>query len=189
MKYTSRLLNVVVAVSSLLVLSSCSGEANDSSAPVQLIVTHTATLDRIDLIGGTDCDQNVGTFSFRTILKNPALEGQFTEVRMKRYRVSYVRVDGGTAVPAPFVNPVNFVVTGSASGGDQKFQLARSEALIQAPFVALRPSNGGRDPETGRSNVRMDVIVEFYGETLGGDDVYANSRQQLEFCYDCGGCS
>jgi hypothetical protein len=191
MKSTLKLLNLVVAASAMFVISSCSGEATENGAPVQLVVTHSENLARLDLAGGTRCEETLGTFNFRTILKNPALTGQFAEVRITRYRVSYVRTDGGTAVPASHVTPVNFIVgqTGTVDDGEQVFRTLRSDAFVQAPFVALLPNNGGRDPETGRTNIRMDVIVEFFGETLGGDNVYAVSRHQLEFCYSCNGCS
>lgn len=190
MKSMSRLLNLVIAGSVLVAISSCSGEVTDNGAPVQLVVTHTENLSILDLAGGPRCDETLGTFNFRTILKNPALTGQFTEVRITRYRVSYVRTDGGTTVPATHVTPVNFVVGQDGTvDGEQVFRTLRSEAFVQAPFVALRPNNGGRDPETGRTNIRMDVIVEFFGATLGGDDVYASSRHQLEFCYACNGCA
>jgi hypothetical protein len=35
----------------------------------------------------------------------------------------------------------------------------------------------------------MDVIVEIFGETLGGDAVYDATRFPLDFCYSCGGCN
>ena len=190
MKTKSMWLRLAVAVSAAAMMVSCSGEATETSAPVQLIVTHSENLARLDLAGGTRCDESLGTFNFRTILKNPALTGQFTDVRITRYRVSYIRTDGGTAVPAAHVTPVNFLVNATGSEGDaQIFRTLRPEAFLQAPFAALRPANGGRDPETGRPSIRMDVVVEFFGETLGGDAVYATSRHQLEFCYDCNGCS
>jgi hypothetical protein len=62
------------------------------------------------------------------------------------------------------------------------------DALTLAPFAALLPQNGGRDPVTGRPFVKLDVIVEIFGETLGGDRVYDATRFPLDFCYDCGGC-
>ena len=187
MKSTSRWFGVLVAVAAAAMMTSCRGEATESAAPVQLVVTHFSTFSRIDLLGG-NCEDTFGAYTFQTIQKNPNLTGQFTDVRITRYRVSYVRTDGGTAVPAPYVNATNFLVGLSGTSGEA-INTLRSDAFLQAPFVALRPTNGGRDPETGRSIIRMDVIVEFFGETLGGDAVYATSRHPLEFCYDCNGCA
>ena len=68
------------------------------------------------------------------------------------------------------------------------FLVIEPDALVQAPFVALLPQNGGRDPDTQRPIVKMDVIMEFFGETLGGSNVYDATRFPLDFCYDCGGC-
>jgi hypothetical protein len=60
--------------------------------------------------------------------------------------------------------------------------------LRRAPFVALQPQNGGRDPETGRTVVQVDVTVEVFGETLAGDNVYDATTFPLESCFACGGC-
>src|SRR5260370_21685989 len=92
------------AVAILVVaLAGCSGnEAAKTAAPVDLIVTNSQTLQKIDLAGGTTCNQAVGTIQMRSILKNPTQisDQRFNDVRVTSYRVSYVRTDGGTQVPA-----------------------------------------------------------------------------------------
>jgi len=62
-------------------------------------------------------------------------------------------------------------------------------ALSQAPFAALTPSGGGRDPETGKTVVTMDVILTIFGDTLAGERVSGSTRLTLDFCYSCGGCA
>lgn len=179
------LLLVALLAASLL---SCSGEVTDSSSPVQLIVTNSQNLSTLDLAGGENCDQDVGTINMRVMSLN-GQSGQLLQVRVNRYRVSYQRTDGGKAIPAPFVRSMDTLIGVGESGSLSKFTIVEGDALVQAPFVSLLPQNGGRDPDTGRPIIKMDVIVEIFGETLGGDRVYDSTRFPLEFCYACGGCS
>jgi hypothetical protein len=124
----------------------------------------------------------------QVIPKNSSVSGNFVQVRVNRYRISYRRTDGGTLVPAPFVRSMDTLV-GSGSTTSATFTVFELTALSQAPFAALLPHNGGRDPETGQPTVKMNVIVEVFGETLGGDNVYDSTAFPIEFCYGCGGCS
>jgi hypothetical protein len=169
---------------------SCSSELSDSASPVELVVTSTDNLSTIDLAGGTRCDENFGTINLLAIAKNGTVSGDFTQVRVTRYRVSYVRTDGGTAVPAPFVRSLDTLLTvGGGATSNTTFLVFEQEALFQAPFAALLPNNGGRDPQTGRATIRMDVITEVFGQTLAGDNVYDATRSPVTFCFNCGGCS
>ena len=171
---------------------SCSNEITKSASPVELVVTNTQTLQHIDLqAGATNCNQNVGTINVRAILKNPSTASQqFNDVRIRSYYVSYVRTDGGTHVPAPFSRSIDVLVpaTGTSTGLGT-FLILQSDAVTQAPFVSLLPTNGGRDVETGRSTIGMDVIVQVFGETLAGSNVSGSTRLPLDFCYQCSGCS
>lgn len=169
----------------------CSSELTDNSAPVELVVTNTQKLSQIDLAPNDDpdCDESVGTINMQVIAKNSSVSGEFTQVRVTRYRVSYQRTDGGRLVPASFVRSVDTLIGVGSSGSLTQFTIVEADAVNQAPFAALLPQNGGRDPDTGRPVVKMDVIVEIFGETLGGDNVYDATRFPLDFCYACGGCS
>lgn len=188
-KWISAILTAVLAVSSL----SCGNEFTRSASPVELVVTNTQNIHRIDLANDAEgCNVSVGTINIRAILKAPDLnvDQRFNDVRITRYRVSYVRTDGGTSVPAQFVRTIDILVTANGSdSGLGAFTILTSDAINQAPFAALLPQNGGRDPETGRSTIRMDVIVEIFGETLAGANVAGRTRFPLDFCFNCGGCA
>jgi len=180
----------VVAIGSL----SCSSELSNSASPVELVVTSTQNLFTIDLagdpVGSTRCQEDFGTINLQAIAKNGTVTGDFAQVRITRYRVSYQRTDGGTLVPAPFVRSIDTLLqVGSGATAGSNFLIFEQEALSQAPFAALFPNNGGRDPQTGRSQIKMDVITEVFGHTLAGDNVYDATRQPVTFCYACGGCS
>ena len=171
---------------------SCTNELHRTAAPVELIVTNTQNLQVIDLqSGAVGCTGLITQVIFRNLVKDPltTVDQRFNDVRITRYRVSYVRTDGGTLVPAPFVRSIDILVpVGGTVPGLGTFQLFQSDAVFQQPFVALLPQNGGRDPETGRTVVRMDVVMEFFGETLAGANVAGRTRVPLDFCFACGGC-
>jgi hypothetical protein len=170
---------------------SCSSELTDNAAPVELVVTNTQNLHRLDLDPTTndaECDESVGTINMQVFPKNDSATGPFIGVRVTRYRVSYRRLDGGSLVPASFVRPIDTLINvGQTAGSD--FIILEAGAFSRAPFAALQPQNGGIDPETGKSVVTLEVIVEVWGETLAGDNVYDSTSFPLEFCYACGGCS
>jgi hypothetical protein len=188
MNMRKKLIAVTVAMTAMLGLS-CSSELNDSAAPVTLIVTNTQNVHKVDLTGGTGCDQTLGTVQMQVLAKNGNSTGPFTQVRATRYRVSYQRTDGGKLVPASYVRSMdNLLSVGGSPTPVSSFLVFQPDAFGQAPFAALFPNNGGRDPDTGRQVVQMDVIVEVFGETLAGDDVYGATRFPLDFCYNCGGC-
>jgi len=179
---------VLVSITAL----SCSTELTDNAAPVELVVTNTQNLSRLDLDPLTtddECDETVGTINMQVIPKNENAIGEFVQVRVNRYRVSYRRIDGGTIVPPSFVRSIDTLIDVNETVPGSNFTVLQADALSQAPFAALQPQNGGRDPETGRPVVQMDVVLEVFGETLAGDNVYDSTAFPLEFCFNCGGCS
>ena len=99
------------------------------------------------------------------------------------------RTDGGHAVPAPFDRSIDFLITAGSTTSTILFHLADfGDTFNQAPFASLLPQNGGRDPETGKPFVQMDVILEVFGETLAGERVSGSARSPLTFCFHCNGC-
>lgn len=173
-----------------LALAGCSSDLSKSASPVALIASTSQVLHRLDLLGGTGCDQSIGAIKLQAIQKTSGSSNTtFTQVRLTSYHVSYVRTDGGKLVPAPFDRSMDSLITPGDSASDVSgFIAILPEALRQAPFVALLPVNGGRDPDTGLSVIRMNVIVDIYGQTLAGDKVSASTLVPLDFCYNCGGC-
>ncbi len=195
MTRTQKMIGTVALVLLAAAMLTCS-EINKQSAPVTVVVTNTQILHKIDLAGGTGCDQNIATILMEAVLlQNPNAANlptdiRFDDVRIDRYRVSYVRTDGGNLVPSPFVRSISALL--ALGGGNQSlttFLAFEPTSLTQAPFVALLPQNGGRDPETGRTDITMDVILEVFGQTIAGESVSGSTRMTLDFCVSCGGCS
>lgn len=186
---------ISIAAAALVAIAglSCSSELSDSASPVELVVTSSQNLFTIDLAGdppgSTRCQENFGTINMQAFAKNGTVTGDFTQVRVTRYRVSYQRTDGGTQVPAPFTRSIDTLITVGGGATGSNFLVFESASLDLAPFAALRPNNGGRDPQTGRDRINMDVITEVFGRTLAGDNVYDQTRQPVTFCFSCGGCS
>ena len=110
------------------------------------------------------------------------------QIKVDRYQVSYIRVDGGHLVPAPFVRSTSVVIAAGGTSTGTTFVVFDPNALNQAPFAALLPQNGGIDPETGKPIITMDVVLTFFGQTLAGERVSGNTRMTLDFCFSCGGC-
>jgi hypothetical protein len=175
---------------------SCGNEFTRSASPVEVIVTNTQAIQHIDLAGNgssgnTNCNLDIGTINISARIKNanPNTDQRFNDVRITSYRVSYRRIDGGTSVPSPFVRPIDVLVTAGASANLSKFLIITGDALSQAPFASLLPNNGGRDPQTGRAIVSLEVTLEVFGSTIAGSNVSGSTRFPLDFCFQCGGCA
>jgi len=202
MKLVTRIwIGVALMVTVALAMFSCSNEFNRSSSPIALIVTNTQDIQQIDLngngtSGNTNCDKDIGRIDIESRQKNlnTNVDQRFNDVRITSYRVSYRRIDGGTTVPAPFVRPMDALVQLGGTATLSKFIVVTGDALTQAPFAALcggvRPNcSGGRDPQTGRAVVSLEVTVEIFGETLAGTNVSGSTHFPLDFCVNCGGCA
>lgn len=196
MKFVKNWMRVALMAMAALAAVSCSNEFARSSSPVSLIVTNSQVTQRVDLAGNgnsgnLNCDRDIGTINISARIKNGDIntDQRFNDVRVTRYRVSYRRIDGGTLVPAPFVRPIDILVTANGAGASlSKFQVFAPDAIFQAPFVSLFPNNGGRDPETGRTVVTLQVVLEVFGQTLAGTNVSDTTTFPLDFCIGCGGC-
>ncbi len=194
MRKTTKIGAVAAALIAAGILAACS-DINRQNGPVQLIVTITQNISTIDLQNGAvGCDISLGTANLRSLFlqggtSTIATDDRFNDVQLRSYRVTYVRTDGGHQVPQPFVQSTSgTLAVGSSTSTLNNFQAFPPGAFDQAPFAALLPQNGGRDPETGRPFVQMDLILEVFGETLAGERVSGSARMPLTFCFNCGGC-
>jgi hypothetical protein len=177
-------------------LLSCNSVARES-APVELVVSGTQNLNQVDLApGAAGCSTSIGSVQITVhLLQNQndpthPVNNTLNDVKLDRYQVTYQRTDGGTLVPPSFVRSTSQVLT--VGGGAQSlsdFVAFETNAFNLAPFAALLPQNGSRDPETGLNFVKMDIILTVYGQTLAGERVQGSARFPLNFCFNCGGCA
>ncbi len=193
----NRIAQTVVFGAAVLVALSCNS-VNRESSPVKLVVTNDQALHQIDLSPtAANCNQNIATVNLQSVLLQDQLNGtlptdnRFNDIKIDRYEINYVRTDGGKAIPQPFVRSISgLIVAGGSSSLLTSFVAFQPDAVTQAPFASLLPVNGGRDAETGKDFVQMDVILSVFGQTLAGERVSGTTRIPLTFCFaTCNGCS
>jgi len=182
-----------IALPSVAILS-CNSIARES-APVELIVSGTQNINQVDLqAGASGCATSLGTVELRVLTLQQAdaqhpVNNTFNDVKIDRYQVTYQRTDGGKLVPPSFVRSTSQVITAGGAGATlSDFVAFETNAFNLAPFAALLPQNGGKDPETGLGFVKMDIILTVFGETLAGERVQGTAKFPVNFCYNCGGC-
>jgi len=182
-----------IGLIALLGLSiACNNDINKSSAPVELLMhTTTQAIQTFDLNATTStaCTQNVSEFQIENRVKNPATTNtSFLDVRLTRYRVVWTRTDGGKQVPATVDRAMDLLIPAGGTSSSALFHLADLGALNQAPFPALRPENGGKDPDTGLTVVKFNITTTIFGQTLAGDSVAASATIPFQACFNCGDC-
>jgi hypothetical protein len=165
------------------------------SSPVLLVVSGTQNLNQIDLQpGAAGCATGIGTVQMSVkLLQNQTdpltPRNDFNDVKLDRYQITYQRTDGGKLVPPSFVRSTAQVLTAGGSAQSlSDFIAFETNALNLAPFAALLPQNGGKDPDTGLGFVKLDIILTVYGSTLAGERVSGSARFPVNFCFNCGGC-
>jgi hypothetical protein len=193
----NRIAQTVVSGAAVFLALSCNS-VNRESSPVKLVVTNDQALHQIDLSPtASNCNQNIATVNLQSVLlqdqinTNLPTDNRFNDIKIDRYQIQYVRTDGGKAIPQPFVRAISgIIVAGGSSSLLTTFVAFEPDAVTQAPFASLLPVNGGRDPETGKDFVQMDIILTVYGQTLAGERVSGTTRIPLTFCFaTCNGCS
>jgi hypothetical protein len=188
----------IALIATVMLLSvavlSCNSIAKESS-PVLLVVSGTQNLNQIDLqAGAAGCATSIGTVQLTVkLLQNQtdplAPRNDFNDVKLDRYQVTYQRTDGGKLVPPSFVRSTAQVLTAGGVGQSlSDFIAFETNAFNLAPFAALLPQNGGKDPDTGLGFVKLDIILTVYGSTLAGERVSGSARFPVNFCFNCGGC-
>lgn len=192
-----RIAQTVVFGAAAVVALSCNS-VNRESSPVKLVVTNDQALHQIDLSPtATNCNQNIATVNLQSVLlqdqvnANLPTDNRFNDIKIDRYQITYVRTDGGKAIPQPFVRSISgIIVAGGTTSLLTSFVAFEPDAVTQAPFASLLPVNGGRDPETGKDFVQMDIVLSVFGQTLAGERVSGSTRIPLTFCFaTCNGCS
>ena len=179
---------VLLSIGSMLGFASCGSDINEEGAPVELVASFEQDILIYDYEPTGGCDVGVGILSLRSVIKTTSEDQRFLDVKLSTIRVSYKRTDGGTVVPPTYVQAISGLINAGSRGDVSGFLLFDPNALLQAPFVALLPQNGGRDPETGKPVIIIETKIEVFGETLSGEKVSAETRFPLSFCYGCG-CS
>jgi hypothetical protein len=181
-----RSLTAIGCAAALLGLASCGDDISKDGAPVVLVVTYSATVQVMDFDDPTCGASGIGTLNVEARVKRTDADPRFLDVKITTMRVRYRRIDGGTVVPPDFVQPYSQLISSGSSNELSGFISFAPGTFQQAPFVAIRPENGGHDPETGKTSVSLERTIEVYGETLAGEKVMGSVTTPLSFCYQCG---
>lgn len=178
----------VVAIMLNLFALGCN-EAGRDDAPVFLVASVDQEVFTYDLLNPPT--GGIATITFSAIAKRgdlTAAQLNLLDVILRSYRITFRRTDGGTLVPETIVRNITQVIpinsTAQLGGG---FQVFEPSMFSEAPFVALYPTSGtgGVDPETGRREVRMEIVADFFGETLSGENVSTRAVVPITFCAGC----
>jgi hypothetical protein len=167
-------------------MSACSGlDRHEERA--SLIVTITPSVSAVDVGSADGSSPNLGTVNVRAPFlsddNHMPMDNTFKDVLLRSYRVTYARTDGGREVPQPFARSISGRLSTGGAASLSEFQAFQPGALQRAPFVNLLPRNGGRDHETGKPFVEMEVVIEVVGETLSGERVSGTARSPLTFSF------
>lgn len=182
------MLRAAIAGAVLLAAVSCNNEINKDTSPILLVMNVTQNVNRWDI--ATTCDKNVADILLEARAKNPSLNTQFLDTRITSYRVTWRRADGGTVAPPVYTRAMDLLLTPGSTGASGFFHFDDfGGSFTQAPFAALLPQNGGVDAETKSKNIKFNIQLEVFGQTLAGDRVYSTTTLPLDFCYSCGGCA
>src|SRR5512133_3040146 len=145
-KMIGRTTILLLALGALLGLASCGSDINESGAPVELVATFTQKVLVYDWAPDTGCTETVGGLNLKSVIKTTNEDTRFLGVKLSTIRVTYKRTDGGTVVPPAYVQAMSGTIDAGSQGDLTGFLLFDPNALRQAPFAALLPQNGGRDP-------------------------------------------
>ena len=167
----------------LALVGSCNELAKTDRAASFLVIelltggTEADTVFQSDVLTGGTVFEDPGTITARLALKSPGSSTSPTAptsanwITINRYRVAYVRTDGG-AVPRPFEGAMTFTVTGGTASVN--FTLVTLSAKLEPPLVNLR--NGG-----GELVISTVAEITFFGHDQTGTEVTADGRITVNF--------
>ncbi len=112
----------------------------------------------------------IPSFTIDSVLKDPTGTGSpLEEVELTSYQVTYRRLDSGTRVPPPLIAALT-----------QDVPVNGSATITNLPILLINQLNGpplldlvefGHDTQTGTAVIVLNVQIQFFGNTLSGDQV------------------
>ncbi len=114
------------------------------------------------------------TTTLTSVLKSPSAAGgatTFLDTQADTYAVVWARIDGGKTASKTESWGGNVIVPAGGVSTLSNYPFMSASALQQPPLSYLWPSNGGVDPETGRTEIRQTGTVSWFGHTMSGQPV------------------
>ena len=185
---TTRSAILVTALLLIINFSACKTENGLGEGDGPVAFTVTSILPTSDPFGDV-YDDSSGLFRPDTVkvtfqndlLNQSIIPSNMTDIIIRTLRVSFVRTDGGTAVPASFQETINLSVDTNGTSSIENLTIVRAPQKQQVPLYYLTPFSLGYEPDTGYNNISCNAILEFWGETIAGDRVYASGAIGITF--------
>lgn len=105
----------------------------------------------------------------------------YQDILVRSYRVSFVRTDGGIDVPDAFERPTSYRVPAGGTATIDKLVILKAHQKIQPPLEYLQPWSLGFEPTTNYFSITCKVLIEFNGETVTGEEVFASGYIMITF--------
>ena len=174
----------------MIAICSCStkNEIGETKAPVYLLITNISPASfpfgdiRDD--AGRIYDETISV-EFRNEFKNPDYPtySSYTDIVITKYRISFIRTDGGRDAPAGFEAAVNFHVPSNGYSLIHGIVVLHAHQKTQPPIGFLQPDSLGFEPSTNFTSIGCKALLEFSGATFAGDEVFASGTIDVTF-YD-----
>jgi len=115
--------------------------------------------------------------------KNPAAvtSSSYQDIYVQSYRVSFLRTDGGADVPDSFERTISYRIRAGETATINKLVILKAHQKLQPPLEYLQPWSLGFEPTTNYFSITCQVFLEFTGETVTGEEVYASGTFMITF--------
>ncbi len=182
---------LLLALTASVAAGGCTAGTNDSTpGPVLLIVGNVSqTSDPFgDILtsGGTIPEDTVQV-NFTARLKNPSdlTQPALQDIVLERYEVTFERTDGGTAVPAGFQRSMSARVRVTPHGQQNEF-LTTVDVVVMPSTSKTQPPishliSPGVEPGTGFVNIQVRATIRFFGTTVSGQAMSAETAVGINF--------
>jgi hypothetical protein len=171
MRRSSRPL-VLLAVLATLAAGCSSNTQGDSASPVYLTCDFTLLPTQWNVASNSLLQFDTTTLTSK--IKSPSAaagSSSFLDTQVATYAIVWARIDGGKTASKTESFGGNVIVPAGGVSTLTNYPFMSISALQQPPLSYLWPSNGGVDPETGRTEIRQTGTVTWYGHTMSGQPV------------------
>lgn len=160
-----------------LVALGCSDADEVDSGGVSLVIADFDGLPIRVAVNTAGAAVQVEEIELESIIQNPDLgTGNLQTIELRSYEVRFTRADTGTRVPTPLVQGLLGTVPPGGSTTLENLPVMLAEQMLNPPVSDLLFVNGGSDRETGSEVIKLNLIIRFFGRTLGGRDVVSNAQ-------------
>lgn len=164
-----------------LALAGCDERAHQTDSGGVLLVTEISGSFPFRVSVNENDSLQLESLTIRSVIPDGSTASELATVEINAMEVTFTRADGGSVVPPPLVRNL-LAVVGAGGTADLTLTVMTSEQMRNPPLSDLLFINGGFDKETGKTNIKLNVHLRFFGETLGGREVQTEPRSlTIEF--------